>query len=80
MSEKEISDKFVPSKIAQKIMQMVESGELTGGRTYVIPMRDCDDVPKYIAKIYAAQERTAGSRLRFGPVDPEYDRRRCGAA
>ena len=32
-----------------------------------VPMRRCDDVPRYIRKIQRACRETADSTLRFGP-------------
>lgn len=42
--------------------------ELTRGqkiKSIRAPMRDCNDVPEYIARMMKAHEETANSRLRF---------------
>lgn len=75
----DITGNFVPSLMARRVMEMVASGELKGGRSLTINMRDCDDVPKFIERIYEAQRLTGeaaerGEGPRFGPVDEEYDR------
>ena len=40
------------------------------GQEIRIPMRQCDDVPRYIQRLEKAHEQTANSTLRFGPPNP----------
>ena len=51
------------SPVAQQIIRRF-------GQEVRIPMRQCDDVPRYVQKIEDAHQQTAHSTLHFGPTIP----------
>ena len=54
---------FRACELAQEIIRQFG----TAGPEVRAPMRDCDDVPRFIKRLQEAHRRTANSTLRFGP-------------
>ena len=52
---------------ASKIVQQVVKRFGAAGKEISVPMRDCDDVSRYIQRMENAHQQTANSTLHFGP-------------
>ena len=62
-----------PSKPFQSSRVVKEAIRKFGGseEQACFSLRMCDDVPRFIKKLYAAHRQTANSQLRFGPSPAE---------
>jgi len=54
---------FQASRMAQDLVRRFG----TSGEEIRVPMRPCDDVPRFVRRIEQAHLETAKSSLRFGP-------------
>jgi len=53
------------SRLVKGLLDFCKKEGIEVGNFIEIRMRDCDDVPKYLARMYKAHEETKKSRLRF---------------
>lgn len=60
------SGPFQASQMAQQVVRQFGAS----GQDIRVPMRQCDDVPRYIQRLERAHQQTANSTLRFGPPAP----------
>ncbi len=58
---------FQASKLAEQMIRQFGAER----KSIKIPMRKCEDVPRFIEKMEEAHRKTAGSKLRFGPPEEQ---------
>ena len=53
------------SRLVKGVLDFCKKAGIEVGNLIEIRMRDCEDVPKYLERMYKAHEETKNSTLRF---------------
>ena len=52
--------------VTSELIEKLKANGIELGPSFIAKPRDCNDVQKYIQRMYAAHEATKNSKLRFG--------------